>query len=72
MRIRRTLVTGSVALNALVLAAATWLAFGGGAAAIGKYFLAPHHEQLVSHFSAFPISAGDVVFLGDSITEGGR
>ena len=72
MRIRRALVAVSVALNALVLAGAAWLAFGGGAAVIGRYFLAPHHEQLVSHFSAFPVAAGDVVFLGDSITEGGR
>ena len=72
MKIRRTLVAVSVALNALVLAGAAWLAFGGGAAVVGKHSLAPHHEQLVSHFSAFSISAGDVVFLGDSITEGGR
>jgi len=29
-----------------------------------------HHEQRASFFAAHPIQPGDIVFLGDSITDG--
>ncbi len=31
-----------------------------------------HHDQKVSFFNRFPIKPGDIVFLGDSITDGAR
>src|SRR5262245_52274822 len=36
-----------------------------------RSFLEAHQAQLVSAFEAFPVVPDDVVFLGDSITEGG-
>ncbi len=69
---RRALVGISLALNALTLAAAGWLTLGGGLMAVAQRFIRAHHEQLESHFESFPLARGDIVFLGDSITEGGR
>jgi lysophospholipase L1-like esterase len=69
---RRFLIASSLALNAVVLGAAVWLALGGATSLIVRRFIAPKHEQLRTHFDATPVEAGDVVFLGDSITEGGR
>lgn len=31
-----------------------------------------HHAQKVDFFERFPVQPGDIVFLGDSITDGGR
>jgi lysophospholipase L1-like esterase len=61
----------SLAVNVLFLALAGWLALGGGTRMLMRTFLAGHQARLVSAFEAFPLAPDDVVFLGDSITEGG-
>jgi lysophospholipase L1-like esterase len=61
----------SLALNVLFLALAGWLALGGGTRSLMRSFLAGHQARLISAFEAFPLVPDDVVFLGDSITEGG-
>lgn len=62
----------SVGLNLFVIAAIAWLLLGGGMRFVIWRFITPTHAQRVSHFEAFAAEPGDVVFLGDSITEGGR
>jgi lysophospholipase L1-like esterase len=71
-RWRRAGIALSFALNALVLGAVAWLLLGGGGRVVAERWLRPHREQLESQFGEFPLASGDVVFLGDSITEGGR
>jgi lysophospholipase L1-like esterase len=67
----RKLLAISLALNALVLAAFAWFALGPGRAALMRTFLEGHQARRVSAFEAFPLVPDDVVFLGDSISEGG-
>ena len=67
----RKLLVISVALNALVLAALAWFALGPGRTSLMRAFLEGHQARRVSAFEAFPLVPDDVVFLGDSITEGG-
>ena len=67
----RKLLALSLAANVLFLALASWLALGGGTRMLMRTFLAGHQARLVSAFEAFPLAPDDVVFLGDSITEGG-
>ena len=67
--LRETWIALSVAMNAVVIAAIAWFSLGGGMRLLVARFITPAHEQRVSHFDAFAIAAGDVVFLGDSITE---
>jgi lysophospholipase L1-like esterase len=67
----RKLLIASLALNAVVLLAVAWFGFGPGRTALLGGFLAGHQTRLVSAFEALPIAPDDVVFLGDSITEGG-
>jgi lysophospholipase L1-like esterase len=67
----RKLLVVSLALNALVVVAVAWFGFGPGRTAIFRSFLEGHQTRLVSSFEALPIAPDDVVFLGDSITEGG-
>jgi lysophospholipase L1-like esterase len=70
---KRALVLLSVALNALLVAAVVWMVWGpGGFRLVRGVYIEPHHQQLVTQFDAFPVGPGDVVFLGDSITEAGR
>ena len=66
----RKLLAVSLALNALVLAALGWFALGPGRTSLMRSFLEAHQARLVSAFEAFPLAPDDVVFLGDSITEG--
>jgi lysophospholipase L1-like esterase len=66
----RKLLVVSLALNAVVLAAALWF-FGPGRTALLGSFLEGRQARLVSAFEALPIAPDDVVFLGDSITAGG-
>jgi lysophospholipase L1-like esterase len=66
----RKLLAVSLALNAVVLAAALWF-LGPGRVAVFRAFLEGHQARLVSAFEALPIAPDDIVFLGDSITEGG-
>ncbi len=67
----RKLLVVSLALNLLVGAAAAWILLGPGRTTITRAFLEGHHARRISAFEAFPIAPDDVVFLGDSITEGG-
>lgn len=67
----RKLLIVSLALNALVVAALAWFGVGSGRTALMRGFLDKHQSRLVSSFEAFPLVPDDIVFLGDSITEGG-
>jgi lysophospholipase L1-like esterase len=67
----RKLLIVSLALNALVVAALAWFGVGPGRTALMRGFLEKHQSRLVSSFEAFPLVPDDIVFLGDSITEGG-
>lgn len=61
----------SVAINLIVIGAGLWLTLGGGAADfIVKSFVQPLYDRKISQFDQLQIENGDVVFLGDSITEG--
>jgi lysophospholipase L1-like esterase len=67
----RKLLILSLVLNAGVVAAAAWFGFGPGRTALMGSFIEKHQARRVSAFEAFPLVPDDVVFLGDSITEGG-
>jgi lysophospholipase L1-like esterase len=67
----RKLLILSLVLNALVLAALAWFGFGPGRTMLMRSFLQKHQARLVSAFEAFALVPDDIVFLGDSITEGG-
>ena len=68
---KRVWISLSLLLNAVVLGAAGWLFFGGGFGALIQGFVGPGHARWVSQFEVLPVTSGSVVFLGDSITEGG-
>ena len=68
---KRFLIGLSIALNLLVIAAVIWVATGGPMSLFLGSFIQPSHQRWVSQFEELPIQAGDIVFLGDSITEGG-
>jgi lysophospholipase L1-like esterase len=68
--LRKVLVL-SLALNVLVLAVVAWLGLGPGRSMLMGSFLEKHQARRVSNFEAFPLVPDDIVFLGDSITEGG-
>jgi lysophospholipase L1-like esterase len=61
----------SLALNLLVVGALAYFGFGSGRLLLMRGFLEGHQARLVSAFEAFPLVPDDIVFLGDSITEGG-
>jgi len=67
----RKLLISSLALNAIVAVALAWFGLGPGRTALMGSFLVKHQARLISSFEAFPLVPDDVVFLGDSITEGG-
>ena len=67
----RKLLIVSLALNALVVAALAWFGVGPGRIGLMSGFLDKHQSRLVSSFEALPLVPDDIVFLGDSITEGG-
>jgi lysophospholipase L1-like esterase len=60
----------SLALNVGLLAAAGWLGLGSGRMTLMHSFLEKHQARRISAFEAFPLVPDDIVFLGDSITEG--
>ncbi len=68
---KRFLIGLSVTVNLLVLAGAIWVATGAPLRAAVRAFVQPAHDRWVSQFAVLPVQPGDVVFLGDSITEGG-
>ena len=61
----------SLALNVLAAGALVYFGFGPGRSLLMRGFLEDHQARLVSAFEAFPLAPDDIVFLGDSITEGG-
>lgn len=67
----RKLLIVSLAANVMVLAALAWFGFGPGRMTLMGGFLEKHQARLVSAFEAFPLVPDDIVFLGDSLTEGG-
>jgi lysophospholipase L1-like esterase len=68
---RKFLTFASFALNALVLAAVVWVLAGPGLRMLLRSFIEPAQARRISSFETFPVAPGDIVFLGDSITEGG-
>jgi hypothetical protein len=68
---RKLITIVSLALNALVVAAAVWVLAGPGLRTFLRSFIEPAQARRISAFETFPIVPGDIVFLGDSITEGG-
>jgi lysophospholipase L1-like esterase len=68
---RRWILWASLGANALVLAAALAL-FAVGPNRIAALVLRPARERLLSFFATSPVAPGDVVFLGDSLTDGAR
>ena len=66
---RSKLTAGSIALNGVLLVALLVLWSGRGSAV--TVFLQKRMERTVSFFETYPVAPGDVVFLGDSITEAG-
>ncbi len=67
----RKLLLASLALNAVVAVALAWFGLGPGRTALMGSFLVKHQARLISNFEEFALVPDDVVFLGDSITEGG-
>ena len=67
----RKLLIVSLVLNAVFIALAAWFGLGPGRNTLMDSFLEKHQARLVSAFEAFPLVPDDIVFLGDSITEGG-
>ena len=60
----------SVALNLLAVIAALSMWSNSSNLILG--FLEKNHARKISFFEIFPINSNDVVFLGDSITQGGE
>ncbi|MBM4385879.1 MAG: hypothetical protein FJ091_21230 [Deltaproteobacteria bacterium] len=69
---RKVVLTLSLALNGLVAAAVVWMLAGPGMRAVLRSFIEPEKARRISTFETFPVVPGDIVFLGDSITEGGE
>ncbi|MBM4267923.1 MAG: sialate O-acetylesterase [Deltaproteobacteria bacterium] len=68
---RRWIVRLSFALNLAVIAGALAL-FVSLPGLIDRYLVRPNRERLISQFASLPVEPGEVVFLGDSITQGGN
>ncbi|MDP6377611.1 MAG: GDSL-type esterase/lipase family protein [Pseudomonadales bacterium] len=70
---KKLLIGISIALNAIVLAIVIWAGPGGGLMKMfGDNFIRPGYERLVSQYETLGVAPGETVFLGDSITDGGR
>ena len=64
----------SVLLNILIVTAVILAATGKLTPLLAPLItttMGPKYERLMSQFEAFAVQSGDVVFLGDSITQGG-
>ena len=59
----------SVIVNLIAFAAVFWGIFAGGTF---KLFVYPKYMRDLSQFGLLKVQPGDTVFLGDSITEGGK
>jgi lysophospholipase L1-like esterase len=65
----------SLIFNLLLLTGFVYLAFNGKGLVKNfffKYIIQVRHEQKLSMFRAAPVSKGAIIFLGNSITEGGN
>lgn len=70
--VRTAAVTASVAVMLVVAAGVVVVASGGFAAVRRAFVVESHYARRVAQFEARPVSAGDVVFVGDSLTEFGE
>ena len=73
-RIIKLLIWLSVLLNILVVTAVILAAMGKLMPLLAPLIMTtmgPKYERLVSQFEGFTVQSSDVVFLGDSITQGG-
>ncbi len=68
---KKILITLSVLLNVSVAALIVGAANGYIPSTVLNLMSEPNHQRWLSQFEALPLEAGDVVFLGDSITRGG-
>lgn len=68
--LKKWLIRLSVLFNLLIVIAVAGLWWNSGALLRG--FLEGGHERRVSFFNSYAVQAGDIVFLGDSITAGGE
>ncbi len=67
---KKFLVSISLTVNAIVFTAIVFMYFSGGGILV-NYYIQPAQERWISQFEILDVQPGDVVFLGDSITEGG-
>lgn len=67
---QKWLVRTSVTLNILVILFMVVLWFAGHKI-LARVFMEPTHARVISQFELLPVTPGDTVFLGDSITEAG-
>jgi hexosaminidase len=70
-KVKKWAVGFSVTLNIVLLALVIWFFSGGATELLVNYFIQPLHQRWLSQFEVLDVQAGDTVFLGDSITEGG-
>ncbi len=64
----QALLACSLGVNALVAGLVLW-GWGSGGRQLGeRLYVEPNRMRRRSFFDAFPVTAGDVVFLGDSLT----
>ena len=69
---KRFAVMLSVALNVIVVCTVLWAALGGGMWLLMKFLILPQQERTATQYEVLEVQPGDTVFLGDSITYGGR
>ena len=62
----------SITLNVITLAIVIWVWSGRALNFLVSFFRLPTEERWVSQFEVLGVQHGDTVFLGDSITEGGK
>lgn len=68
---KKTFIKISAGLNLLVFVIIAIVLSGIPVQWISDYFIGASHKRWVSQFELLPVQSGDIVFLGDSITEGG-
>ena len=64
--------TASIVMNIVTACILGWAALGGAVWLFVTFAVNPQHEQNVTLYELLDIQPGDTVFLGDSITYGGR
>jgi len=71
-KVKKIGVRTSITLNILVLVVIIWGLMGGVFGLVNSSIIKPLHERWVSQFELLDIQSTDTVFLGDSLTEGGK